>query len=85
MNLSVIQTVDEYVKETEKGYWITERDWPSYKKWIPKQSKKRFAYPTKKEALNNYILRTKRRMKILNSQLEYCKEGISTAENMIID
>jgi hypothetical protein len=62
------------IKETEKGYWIGKYEWQ--KKWIPKESRKRYAYPTKEEALKNYILRTEKRIKIL-------KSGLSTSEQAL--
>jgi len=81
--------LEEYdlVKETPKGYWIgmyfnPYYDEPFWKKWIPKKSKKRFAYPTKEEALENYIKRTEKRLKILNAQIWDCKEGLNLAKNL---
>jgi hypothetical protein len=68
------------IKETPKGYWIGFKDIGSYK-WISKTSKKRYAYPTEKEALNNFILRTERRVKILNWQLQCCEIGLDIAKN----
>jgi hypothetical protein len=63
----------ELKKETNKGYWIGFNGFSSYKKWIPKISKKRYAYPTKEEAIINYIKRTEKRIKILQRQI-YCSE-----------
>lgn len=57
-------TLSVYVllRETNCGYWIIpkwcENSYSSskekYKKWIPRDSKKRFAYPTKEEAMINF-------------------------------
>jgi hypothetical protein len=78
--------VNEYdlLKETPKGYWIgygsmgvSRYNW---KKWVSKTSRKRFAYPTKEEALENYIKRTEKRLKILEWQVEECKIGIMLAK-----
>jgi len=81
--------LEEYslVKETPKGYWIgmyfnLYYGEPFWKKWIPKESKKRFAYPTEEEALENYIKRTEKRMKILNGQIWDCKRGLELAEKL---
>jgi hypothetical protein len=52
------------IKETEKGYWIGYKNFSSWKKWISKTSKRRYAYPTKQEAMKNFITRTKRRIEI---------------------
>ena len=72
----------QLVKETPKGYWITHRSWRLQMispKWISKTSRKRFAYPTKQEALTNYIKRTERRLDILNYQIKLCRSGIMEA------
>jgi hypothetical protein len=71
-------------KETPKGYWIgygsmnygTLR---SNGKWVSKTSKKRYAYPTKEEALNNFILRTEKRIKIMEWQVRVSKIGLVLA------
>ena len=59
-------------KETLKGYWIGYYNpfgvrLGEWQKWVSKTSKKRFAYPTKEEALINFIKRTERRIGILGS------------------
>lgn len=61
-------------KETPKGYWIgfgynSSGNIKSNARWVSKTAKKRYAYPTKEEALNNFLQRTKRRKQILESQL----------------
>lgn len=72
-------------KETPKGYWIgygSLQSLHSPEKWVSKTSKKRYAYPTKKEALNNFIKRTKRRYSILQSQLNVCEDGLKLAKDI---
>lgn len=71
------------IKETDKGYWIKHNDFDMYKKWIPKVSLKRFAYPTKKEALINYIKRNEKRNKILKSQLRIVSSNIKMANELL--
>lgn len=71
-------------KETEKGYWIGygvlgEGKIRSQSKWISKESNKRFAYPTKEEALENYYKRTSWRIKFLKQQLRDCEYLIARA------
>lgn len=70
------------IKETPKGYWIAYGNSYFYgnKRWISKTSRKRYAYPTKEEALINYIKRTEYRMKILQNQLYNCEDGLKLAE-----
>jgi len=60
-------------KETPKGYWICFDKSSSWKKWIPKKSLRRFAYPSKEEAFLNFQKRTERRIEILKHQIEVAK------------
>jgi len=71
-------------KETPKGYWIGYGHPDNgYNKgdsfWVSKTAKKRYAYPTKQEALTNYIKRTERRIGILQNQLDYSQDGLRVA------
>jgi len=75
-------------KETPMGYWIipewADSGWYNVKRlkrWVLKKSLKRYAYPTKEEALTNYIERTKKRKMILKSQIISCETGLRIAEN----
>lgn len=72
-------------RETPKGYWIG-YGYPDglhdKGRWVSKTTKKRYAYPTKKEALNNFIKRTEKRVKILNAQLNACEISINLAKNI---
>ncbi len=78
----------EMITETPKGYWIgikllySKTDKWIEKHWVSKTSRKRYAYPTKEEALIGYIKRTKHRMGILTHQIDLCRQGIAIAENM---
>ena len=74
----------ELVKETPKGYWIVSESWVDLdegfislaKKWISKTSRKRFAYPTKQEALDSFLIRKKK-------QIEYVKRSLTNAEKAL--
>jgi len=74
-------------KETPKGYWIgyghPDNGLQSHSRWVSKTAKKRYAYPTKGEALNNYIKRTEKRIKILKGQLEECEHGLMKAKAIV--
>ena len=50
---------------------------------MSKTCKKRFAYPSKEEALINFIKRTERRIGILDSQLMACKISLNLAKESI--
>lgn len=70
----------DLLKETPQGYWIVPNlRWHSleakekHKRWIHKVSRKRFAYPTKEEALYSFIMRKKK-------QIIYCKRDMRNAE-----
>jgi len=73
-------------KETPKGYWIgyghPDNGLQSHSRWVSKTAKKRYAYPTKEEALFNYIKRTEKRIKILKGQLKECEYGLMNANAM---
>lgn len=77
----------EYVlyKETPKGYWICLEFWKNGghgKRWISKTSRKRYAYPTKEEAMNNFLKRTEKRIKILKTQLYASEYGLHLANKL---
>lgn len=60
------------VKETPKGYWIDRSNWFD-KHWIPKTSRKRFAYPTKEEAWLNFTKRIEKRHRLAKHQVDICE------------
>jgi len=73
----------DMLKETPKGYWIGDKHFPEVMyKWISKTSKKKFAYPTKQDALLNFIRRTQKRIKILEYQIIFCKMALNVTERI---
>jgi len=66
------------LRETKGGKWI--RDWDNTEHWVSNYSKKRFAYPTKKEALINFIKRTERHIMLVKGNLERAKEALDRAK-----
>lgn len=69
------------VKETPKGYWI--RSGISMKRrWIPKESKKRYAYPDKSSALLNLVKRTEHSIWYLERRLKCAQLGLEKAIEM---
>lgn len=73
-------TVFKLLKETKKGYWIAYSSFSDpWKKWVSKESKKRFAYPSKEEALNNFVKRTTVRMSYLQHTIDCCKIALREA------
>jgi len=69
------------VKETPKGYWIQKKSpFMTKKRWIPKESRVRYAYPTKAEALEYFIKRKERYLSILESKVSSTKAAIQAAK-----
>lgn len=73
----------DLLRETPSGYWIVpdwmyrHDDWKEqHKKWINKRSRARFAYPTKEEAMVNFIKRTERRVMFLKHDLTRCERAL---------
>ena len=68
----------EVLKHTPKGVWIK---MPSGsfqdKKFVLLSGRKRFAYPTKKEALTALLYRKKRQIIILKNQLEQAENVVN--------
>ena len=79
--------LNEYrvIRETPCGYWISKYSdalihidnnlYPE-QRWVSKTSKKRFAYPTKHEALLNLKYRKQRQIKILERNLARAKSSL---------
>ena len=65
------------VKWTPCGYWIQVYDFdPDYKKWVSKNGRKRFAYPTVEQAETNFIARKQKQILILESRLRQAKNAL---------
>lgn len=73
------------IHETSKGYWIGLEGFHSdvWKKWVSKTSRKRFAYPSKEEALAAYIKRTEKRVKILKRQIWSSEISLGFAKSLV--
>jgi len=67
----------EMLRETACGYWINTSGYgKSYERWVSKTSRKRFAYPTKYEALINFKHRKQRQIKLLEVNLSRAKAAL---------
>ncbi len=71
------------VRETEKGHWISLSGFDYGKIWVSKTSKKRYAYPTKKEAIVGFIKRQERCIEIMSSRIKNASIAISKASELI--
>ena len=66
------------LRETRSGKWA--RDiFKGTEHWVSGYSKKRFAYPTKEEALINFIKRTECHIRLAECNLELAKESLERA------
>lgn len=85
--VTLILLTFEVLSETPKGYWINtdgfySKDFPEFKpfkKWVSKTSIKSYTKLSKKEALDSYIARKRKQIKILESGLSIAKLGIENA------
>ena len=66
------------IKKTQCGHWIIEKG-NRYlkcihkKRWISNTSKKRYAYPTKAEAINSFMIRKMRQIEIMEIRIDNIK------------
>lgn len=67
-------------RETEKSYIIADIWAKKHFRVVSKTARKRFAYPTKQEAIENYIHRTNRRVSYLRNELEHLAEFLTVAD-----
>jgi hypothetical protein len=85
-NLGVQVELRKYrlLKETPKGYWITYYSigFSGDKRWVSKNGKNRFAYPTKEEAIFNFKMRKKRQISILENRLFDAKIALNKIEEI---
>lgn len=84
--LEVIETAYPVVKKTPKGAWLElgvfgETD----KRWVGLGTGKRFAHPTRKEALEGYIHRKNRQIKIYEARLRDAQEFREMAQRKVLD
>ena len=84
---SLTLVINEFVliKETAQGYWISSSGFEFGKRWVSKTSRKRYAYPSKQEAMTNFIKRTERRIGILKYNLEGAQLALSLANDYKIE
>lgn len=68
------------VSSTARGYWI--RDTNNKKRWVSSSGKKRYAYPSKQEAKENYILRTERYIRIMNFNIAKSKVCLKAIKSL---
>ncbi|QQV90458.1 hypothetical protein Harreka1_51 [Olleya phage Harreka_1] len=70
-------------RETEKGYWISEVG-SRFEKFVLKESRKRYAYPTKEEAFHNFKRRTQSALDISLNSVKSAKSFLKLTETFEI-
>jgi len=69
----------EVLRHTPKGTWL-DMGYEN-KKWVLRDARKRFAHPTKEEALVGFLARKRRQLKILKTQVTNVEAAIRLGEN----
>ena len=73
-------------KETPQGFWIGYGE-PSKlfstSRWISKYGKKRYAYPSKEQALWSFFKRKKQQVRIVKNQVRRAERALEDAERML--
>lgn len=65
----------EVLRPTKEGYWI-KRPYSRKERWVSKTTTKRYAYPTKAEAYQSFVIRAKHAVK-------HCEHNLTTANKFL--
>ena len=82
----IILSTFKVIKETPCGWWIIQQwgDWctpDEDKRWVSKIARKRYAYPTKEEAMISFTARKTRQLSFLKAQTSYVEEILDLIED----
>jgi hypothetical protein len=69
------------IKKTDCGVWISPVNF-ELRRWVKRNARKRYACPTKQEALESFIARKKRQIEILSVQLHNAQSALNIGESM---
>lgn len=69
----------EVIKKTPQGYWISDWNKGKEKRWVANFGFKRFAYPTKQRALESYIKRKERQIRIMQARRDAAVVNLKNA------
>jgi hypothetical protein len=70
----------EVISHTPKGVWVY--DYYGHPKFVLRAARKRWACPTKEEAIQSFLARKERQIKILRNQLSQATTAIQLAKQM---
>lgn len=68
-------------KETPQGYWYSQKG-SMKQRWTSKTARRRYAYPTKEEALQNFIYRQKTSISLGKWHIRFSELAIEQAKAM---
>lgn len=71
----------DVIGETPKGYYINKYSFVHKKTWVSKTGKKRFAYPTKEEAMNYFMHRCMTIIRVMKWRIAEWKIVLSLAKD----
>lgn len=80
VNIKIVLTTFDMIRETPKGYWIDDN---IREKWVSKTAKKRYAYPSKEEAMKSFLARKKRQSITLKTQVKVAKASLKEGREML--
>ena len=79
-NRNVVHVVPyKIIRRTKSGFWIT--DMSLKDRWVNNYSKKRFAYPTKERAWENFVARKLKQIFHLDDKLKYINKILEKYNN----
>lgn len=67
-------------RHTPKGVWIRRQGWYDKERFVLKGARRSWAYPTPELALNSFLIRKRRQIGYLTSQLSNVTEALALAE-----
>lgn len=72
----------EVVRETPKGVWLRLYEYSDMSplRFVLRESRKRYACPTKEQAMESFLARKRKQMRILKQKLQHVEEAIQIAE-----
>jgi len=88
----VILVEYDVIRETRCGFWIEDKQvegmlgtmtfYRQHKKWVSKLARIKFAYPTKAEALNNFIKRKEKQVHIYKHRLALAESALAEGKKI---
>jgi hypothetical protein len=78
----------DVVRETPCGYWIRSGNSGAFihgpERWVSKATRKRFALPSQKEAMESFLRRKSKQISIISHQLDRAKRAHELGSEMMV-